>query len=416
MDRIFQTISTRRRLVLGGLAAGLLQVACRNAEHPVSRASKPDAGFPSSTASGPASSHAAQVPPLRLNLASYGGEPGASPSALRAAFGRAFAILKEKGGGSLLVPAGVYDFGSFSDGEYILLARGLRNVAILAHGATFKATTNGRAMPHMFYFVDFDNVTLAGAGFTDGGFAPWVEWKGMYGAGIQAERASRGFRMVDCRAERVVGLFAAHNNESTRHLLSDISIQGEVRHAYYGIGASYIAERVKADLVCHNVRRAFIAYGLKNADIRVRVSSTGSWPGSNGLVSLVAVGGKAGNVENVRLRVDASGAGIYGAYVHFYHQGPDEAGYMRDIDATVNAERLSLQPNLFRFSHEIDGVQKKTPRVWDRIHLRGRVRGEFGGRVVDSLSQSTAPGKVYVTRELAAHQGFSALPANFHPA
>lgn len=395
-DETTRIAGRRRMLLLAGMAV------CAAGWSPATRAVCPDAA-----------TGGAIVPPYMVSLAAYGGVPGAEPSILKNAFAKAFASLQEKGGGTLLVPPGVYDFGRYAESVLIVRADNLRNIAISAYGASFVATTTAKAMPFMFYFLNPENVTIAGARFFDPGFDPSVNWKGMYCAGIQADRESRGFRMCDCRAESVIGLFSANNNAGTRHYLEDIDIQGEIRNAYYGVGASFIRERVRVNLICHNVRRAFIAYALKDADITVVASSTADWLGSNGLVSLVAVGGPFGNVENVRVRVDATGAGIYGGYVHFYHQGPEAEGYMRDIDATVNLSHVSGTPRLFVFDHETNGVQAKTSRAWNNIRLHGQVAGKFDGRIISNPSVSTSPGAVYADANLAKFQDMSKLPAYF---
>jgi hypothetical protein len=355
----------------------------------------------------------AAVPPTRISLAEYGGMPGAGRAALVDAFGRAFAALTASGGGTLLVPAGEYDFGSCTDATDIILCRNLRNIAISAYGVTFAVTTAARTVPIFFNFFIFHNITMAGESFIDRGFNPWMNWRGMYCVGLQADRPSSGFRMVDCYAEKVVGMLASNNNAAGRTLMSDISVQGEVRYAYYGVGANFIREKVKVDLVCHDVRRAFIAYSLKNADIVVKVHSTPDWPGSNGLVALVSGGASTGNVEDVRVRVDVSGECIHSAYVHFYHQGPESAGYMRDIDATVNASDAKSVQNLFVFDHEIEGVQAKTARVWDRIALHGAVAGKFDGKVISNASVSTSPGTVYLDPNLATAAKMGSLAAGF---
>jgi hypothetical protein len=281
------------------------------------------------------------------------------------------------------------------------LCRNARDIAISAYGATFIASTRANVVPNMFYFFNFNNITIAGASFLDTGFDPWVNWKGMYCVGIQADQMSSGFRMVDCYAERVVGLLASHNNAAGRMHLSNLSVEGEVRNTYYGVGANFVRDQVKVELVCHNVRRAFIAYSLKDAEILVKAHSTSNWPGSNGLIALVSGGASMGNVERVRVEVDVSGEGIHGSYVHFYHQGPEAAGAMRDIDATVNLINVNAAQNMFVFDHETEGVQAKTSRRWDRISLHGTVIGKFEGRVVSNRSMTTAPGTVYLDANLA---------------
>ena len=355
----------------------------------------------------------AVVPPAVINLADCGGKPGAAPDVLAGAFGQAFATLALAGGGTLVVPEGLYDFGRVGVAANIILCRNMRNIAISAYGATFKVTTTAKVMPHLFYFFNFSNVTIAGASFIDAGFTPWLDWQGLYCVGIQADSLSSGFRMVDCYAERVVGMLAAHNSAGTRMQLSDISVHGEIRDAYYGVGANFIRERVHVDLACHNVRRAFIAYSLKSADIAIRLSSTSFWPGSNGLVALVSGGSRMGNVENVRVSVDVTGECIHSSYVHFYHQGPEQEGHMRDIDATVNLLKVEGAKSLFAFDHESDGIQEKTSRTWDRISLHGKVVGKFSGKVVSNASVSRSPGTVYLDPKLAALVAGDALAPQF---
>jgi hypothetical protein len=386
----------RRVFLIGGIGAGLAGLAgllpMRPDEAPLRLAWRGKVGDIGGAA----------VPSTVVSLADYGGMPGAGRPVLVDAFGRAFAALSEAGGGTLLVPAGLYDFGDVDQASDIILCRNVRNIAISAYGATFTASTRANVVPNMFYFFNFNNITIAGASFIDTGFDPWVNWKGMYCVGLQADEMSSGFRMVDCYAERVVGLLASNNNAAGRMHLSNLSVEGEVRNTYYGVGANFVRDQVKVKLVCHNVRRAFIAYSLKDAEILVKAHSTSNWPGSNGLIALVSGGASMGNVERVRVAVDVSGAGIHGSYVHFYHQGTEAAGAMRDIDATVNLINVNAVQNMFVFDHETEGVQAKTSRVWDRISLHGTVTGKFQGRVVSNTSVTTAPGTVYLDANLAS--------------
>lgn len=394
----------RRRLLLGGLGAGIAVIL------PAETAEAPS---PPPNLDKIGSRGGANVPLLVVSLADQGGVPGAAPQVLVQAFERAFGILSGAGGGTLLVPPGLYDFGIRGDADPVVLCRGARDVAISAYGATFRAASKARAVPSLFYFFNFSNLTLAGASFIDAGFSPWIDWQGMYCVGLQADAASSGFSMVDCRAERVVGLLASNNNAVTRRYLSGIKVHGEVRDAYYGVGANHVRSGVEVDLSCHNVRRAFIAYGLKDADIAIRVSCTPDWPGSNGLVALVSEGASSGNVEQVRVRVDVTGFGIHASYVHFYHQGPERQGSMHDIDATVNLMHVDGARNMFTFDHETDGVSARTQRSWDRIFLHGKVAGPFDGTVISNPTVTSSPGTVYLDRNLAALMQGGKLAKNF---
>jgi len=356
---------------------------------------------------------AAMVPPAIVSLADYGGLPGAQTAALVGAFRQALDALADQGGGTLLVPRGVYDFGRRTDAATLVLCRNARDIAISAYGALFTVTTAANVMPNLFYFFNFQNITIAGASFADAGFDPRPDWRGMVCVGIQADRPSHGFTLVDCYAERVVSLLSSHNNAVTRRYLSNIRVQGEVRYAYYGVNASFIRENADIDLVCHDVRRAVIASALRNADIRVTASSTAQWPGSNGLIALICSGASVGNVKNVRIVLAASGEGNYGSYVHFYHQGDETEGAIRNIDATVHVAHAAPAMSLFLFDHEARFVKATTSRVWDRIALHGTITGDFDGRVVANPSVSARPGTVCLDRRLAqhahAHPGHMAL-------
>lgn len=391
----------RRLFLARGLAAGALALATPGRHG--------SAVVPFWHPRDPAAS--APVPDTTVTLADFAGRPGADRSVLAGAFRKGLAALARAGGGTLLVPPGTYDFGAFDQAESILMCRDLRDILISAYGAVFVANTAKPVVPHMFYFNNFNNVTLAGATFFDHGFSPWVDWQGMYCVGIQADRPSSGLRLVDCRAERVLGLLASNNDAAGRHLLSDIHVQGEVRHAYYGVGANYIGGRVSVDLDCHNVRRAFIAYAARHADVVVRTSANRAWPGSNGLVALVCPGTRLGDVEHVRVWIDVSGDCIHGSYVHFYHQGPQREGVMRDIDATVNVLSTQSMATMFLFDHETHGVEPRTARQWDRISLHGSLAAGSSGRMVANPSVSTASGTVYLDRNLAGPAG--AMPAGF---
>lgn len=404
MASAIRTPSRRRRVLLRAASLGLAGLS------PMALDDAPRSPAPRGVAGGIG---AARVPPTVVSLADYGGAPGAGPARLVRAFTRALAALADAAGGTLLVPAGVYDFGYQRRSSTIILCRDLRDIAISAYGALFTATTTANVMPTLFYFFNFRNVTIAGASFSDRGFSPWIDWRGMYCVGIQADRASSGLTLVDCFARRVVGLLASHNHAGNRALMSGIRVRAEVHDAYYGVGASFIRERVDIELDCHNVRRAVIAAALNRAEIVVRADSTSNWPGSNGLVALVAPGSSMGDVEHVRVRADVSGACRYAGIVHFYHQGPEIRGRMRHIDATVNLFHVDSAASMFVFDHEIARIEPSTTRVWDRIALHGRIVGRFAGRIVANPSRSLAPGTVDLDRALAQHQDPAALGAGF---
>lgn len=355
----------------------------------------------------------------RFNLADFGGVPGAGPATLVNAFGQAFDEIRSAGRScELLVPPGVYDFGKHAAPGNTVLAEELRDVFIYAYGARFKVNTTANVIPCLFYFSNPNNVTFAGASFTDTGYVPDVNWRGMYCARAEATRACSGFRMIDCDVNGAVGMFASQSHGDSKFLMRDISLHGRVRNAYYGAGLTYVGENARVDLVCEDVRRGCIAYGLKNAGIRIRMNHGATALGSNGFISLACEGESAGNVENVRVDLRVSGVGNHSGLVHFYHQQTEAPGLMRNIDATVTLDNFkpgSETTSLFVFDHEVPGMKvlPATTRGWDQIALHGNVAKGFSGRIVHNPSVSRYPGRIYVDANLAGAAGMSRLPRYF---
>jgi len=386
----------RRRLLLGGVAALVLNVPRRG----VARSEKP-------------------ANRAKISLATFGGVPGASPEVLIDSFEQAFAHLKLAGGGELVVPPGIYDFGDCSSGGRVISVDDLQNVVISAYGATFRLKTTKKVIPLLFYFFNPNNVKVAGASFNDAGYDGDVDWRGMYCVKAEANRPCSGFTMVDCYVNGAVGLFQSQQHGVNRYLMKDISLHGTVENAYYGAGLTYVGDNARVDLICRNVRRGCISFGLKNAHIKIRMSHTADAPGSNGFIALACEGESEGNVENVHIDLDVSGVGNHSALVHFYHVKSERLGYIRKVNAAVtvnNLKRGHTPTNVFVFDHELPStaILPSTARGWDQIVLRGSVRGRLPGRLIHSPSRSTSSGTIYIASELATRElNMSELPAYF---
>lgn len=401
----------RRRLVGGAVLAGLLS-ACGG-----SGDDGQDAAGPSSTP--PPTPGAQPGGTTRISLAESGGVPGASPEVLRNAFARSFSQLVASGGGELLVPSGVYDFGSYSTDADIVSAENLRNVRINAHGAHFVATSAADVTPYLLRFKNPENVVIAGARFSDLGYDPQVNWRGMHCVRVEATRASSGFAMIDCQAENVVSLFYS-DQTSNRFLLTDVDIQGRLKNAYYGVDTLYVGDNVKVNLRCEDVRRGFISFGARNADVDIQLTCNNEFEGSNGFVALICEGASAGDVENVSVRLDISGAVSHRGLVHFYHQQSEGLGAMRNIDARISANNLrsgrrAVRVDAFIFDHELPNgrILSTTTREWDRIFLHSSGVGSMPGRLISNPSVSTGTGGIFISRSLAPLIDLSGLPNYF---
>lgn len=394
MSRV-RTGKRRRRLLLSSAAALLLQANTTFLAH----AAKPESR-------------------RKLNLAVFGGEPGASGSTLVDAFTEAFAHLKSVGGGELLVPPGDYDFGDCSTGGRIISVDDLSNVVIQAYGATFRLNTTDRVIPVLFYFFNPNNVKFAGARFIDTGYDANVDWRGMYCVKAESNRSCRGFTMVDCQVNGAVGLFQSQQHGPNRYLLKDINLHGKVENAYYGAGLTYVGENARVDLACRNVRRGCISFGLRNASIRIRMDHAADAPGSNGFIALACEGESEGNVENVRIDLTVSGASSHSGLVHFYHVKSEKLGYIRKVDASVTVNQLKrgrIRTNVFVFDHELPStlILPVTARGWDQISLSAKVNGDLPGRMIHNPSASTSPGSIYLDPALVEQINMAKLPSYF---
>lgn len=380
----------RRRLLLGGLCLAGLGVAT-----------------PSVAGAG------------SVSLAACGGRPGASRAELVGAFARAFDLLRSAGGGVLDIAPGAYDFGRQAEDASIIPVEGLHDVRIRAHGALFLLDTVASVTPCLFYFVNPVNVVFEGASFSDAGYDPHLNWRGMVCVRVEATVPVRGFALVQCAVDGAVALFQCHQHGRHKFLVRGIRLQGTVSNAYYGASLTYAGDDADVDLACENVRRGCMSYGLRNAAIRMRMLHARGQPASNGFISLACEGASAGNVGNVRIALESSGPACHGSLIHFYHQQQERAGEMANIRAHVKLSGMREGDSalrVFLFDHEVAGgvILRRTARTWSDISLSGEIGGRLHGRLVDNPSASISPCSIRLDPALSAHAALSGLPAYFH--
>ncbi|OWW18560.1 hypothetical protein [Noviherbaspirillum denitrificans] len=386
----------RRTLFLLGAAALLPQFS------PYAHARRPDQGNDS-----------------QVNLADHGGVPGADPETIIDAFHQAFAQLKRRGGGTLHVSAGVYDLGKRGNGTAVTAAD-LSNVAISAYGAKLTMTTEGTGTvtPVFFRFINPDNITISGMAFTDSGTDLTVNWFGAICFVVESTRPCRGFRTVDCLAENVVRLLMASQPEKDRYTFEGFDLHATIRNAYYGAGCVFNGANSRADLTVHNVRRAFIGYGMRNWELNIKASADGVAPGSNALVELAA--DHRGHAESIKVNLAVSGnLKNYGGLVTFYLQGPPTTTtFIRNVKANVTLNNVSAKAGaVFLFPYEAPGAggyADTTASTWEEIRLSGKVIGSYSGTMIKNPSVSTGKtNSIYVDRDLVGYMKMAMLPDYF---
>lgn len=363
-----------------------------------------------------------------LNFADFGGVPGARTDVLLAAFNAAFAQLKKLGGGVLMVPPGNYDLGNYSESSHVISISDLRNVLISAYGARFQATSKALITPFLFVFHNPNNVVMAGANFIDLGFneSAWAthnRW-GMYCVCVDSKTLCENFKLVDCYAQNVTALYS-NDSRSNKFKVNNVVIENcRVTNAYYGVAVLYPGDNLSVrNLICQDVRRGFISYGLKNADIDIKLHCSANFAGSNGFIVLACEGSDEGDVENVRIKLDVSGVESHLALVHFYQQQKDSPGAIKNVNATVNVNQLTTEGknaklgklNVFVFDHELPNttILKSTTRIWDQITLSGKIVGSISGDIISAPSVSKTPGVLIIDDNLYARVNLSDLAAKF---
>lgn len=330
------------------------------------------------------------------------------------AFMKAFDALRERGGGVLFVPAGNYDFGTYSKSEFVMFITDISNFTILAYGATFTVTTINTATPFLFTFKNCSNFHIYGAKFFDKGFDPssWLthqRW-GMAAVTVQpSDTYHSGITLVDCEARNLTYFLLSDQAtqatvSSQRRSFGDFTVKNcYVENAYYGIDLLYVGGSTNVEMRCKDVRRGFISYGQRNTTVHIDLYTSQGFFGSNAFISLACEGegfidrwgnplGEDANVSNIKVHVTVSGYEGHLAYVRGYHQQADNAGTISNIDATVQINKLSTvgknpllgNTNAFALSHETPtGVIATTNRRFHNFRMDLQLNGTITGKPID---------------------------------
>lgn len=355
----------------------------------------------------------AQIPGNFLNLADFGGIPGANSAAIISAFNQAFGLLKSLGGGSLLIPPGTYDLGSYTDGIYLIGVKDLQNVEISGYGATLEMTTAAPTITVFFNFQNPSNVTFSGLSFYDHGTDLSVTWRGAVCFDVYTTRPCSGFRTVDCSADHVHNFFRSFAQGAEKYTLSECDLHATIKNCYYGLNLKYNGRFSRCDISCVAVRRGFIGYGMQDWDITMRCDSNNEAQGSNGFIALVNSTGDA--TENCSIKLAVTGSTYpYSSLIHFYHQAQGDTEYFRNIRADAQLDSNAAgNATLFLFDHALlSGIAATTLRTFDEIYLTGNIAGAYAGKIIDDPSVSVGtPNAIWLSSVFSGRQDMSQLPA-----
>lgn len=367
------------------------------------------------------------IPDFTVNLADFGGTPASSASQIKTAFASAYAALKAntsaefpKGGGTLVINAGTYNFGSHTAESYMTLVSSLHNAVITGDGATFACTTLvGGGMPVFLGYTNPQNVCVHGIAFRDAGTDLNVNWQGAVCIRVNPTATCSKFRTESVSASAVGALWACQGGS---YLFSHASIHGYVGNSYYGIEAQYDARSSSCTMVVSNVKRAIVAQGFQNWNVHISASANGvASTASNAFLAIVPDNNGIVDEVNVNLHIRGNWS-QYLSVVHFYQQLANSGISCEDVTVTVNCESVGAAASggLFRFSHEFPAGTfiSSTSRVFARMRLEANVlQGTYGGALCGVITTSVAAGNdIAIFQNAASRWSSTGMPSYMHTA
>lgn len=355
----------------------------------------------------------AGFPANAVNLATFGGVPGATRAAMISAFGQAYDALEAQGGGILDIDPGEYDFGAGPDQGNFLIGRvGLANICIRGYGATLSCATDTLRSGAILSFMNPSNIAIMGLAFHDRGYDRAVEWKGAKAIETYCTAPTVGFKVIDVEAESCVAMFYSGAEVGSYYSLSGVEVSGWATNCYYGVDSNQNCSGTKVDIVCHNVRRALIAYGSQNWDVRIASSADAQFIGSNGLVDFIAQPGYT--CDNIKIDLHVSGYTPYSSLFKLYGQGDGVSAY-NHIRACVRVANAIGDSPLFETHHaSSNGVEPTTGFVFADVDLTGSIAGSYDGPIILNSSQSTDPStQIRLSRAFFGLNGATALPSYY---
>lgn len=320
-----------------------------------------------------------RIPNRVVNLATYGGIPGALAATIKTAIANALTALKAAGGGTLLIPPGIYDMGASAVNGYEFLGAQVEmsNIRISGYGALFTFQTTAAVITYGIVFVDGQNIELEGLQFRDTGYDSSLSWKGAHAVmsfQTSAFGGVKGFRMRDCYATSCLSPYAVQGDAA--FLLSDVDVQAVADNCYYGLQLDGVTN-VTASIVTTDARRSAIAYNCNNMTLTVDATNTAAGVGSNGWVELAARADD--DCGNWKVNLTYRGDVRHGTLVRVEHQGlAGTAGTMDNVDLTLtvdNPVNSGFASDAIKFTHDAGGGV--TNRVWSNFRVHGQFLGDW---------------------------------------
>lgn len=303
-----------------------------------------------------------------------------------AAIRRALAALRQ-GGGTLRFAAGrTYFCGDYRQSGNVFAVDGLRDATIEGDGATLVTRSIGRGTRTvLFRLRDFRNVAIIGLNGRDAGTDLTVDWQGQYF--VMAESSlgpCTGLVLEDVTVTDAVALLYVGGG---RGRMRDIRVRRCVAiRCYYGMVFEENGDGVEADLVTHNCRRSYFAYGVRGHRIDVRVHHDGRGPGADAccLIKRYLI-----DTHDIDLRARLIGPALPFAYAVKLEQQP----YDRSAPGLIAGIRIALtidtagRPTdhmipLGLSSYTEAGVEERgtTANRWQGIALSGRIPADYPAR------------------------------------
>jgi hypothetical protein len=325
------------------------------------------------------------------------GDNSANGTINKTAFANALATLTAAGGGTLLIPYGIYHFGNRSLDEILMDLDTPANIRVLSQHALLRMNTTDNSRPRFFRCKNPDGLIFDGIRFDDTGSDITVDWRGavcleFWGSGSAGFHG--GIEIRNCLADDVVTFLDC--NGTTDHRIRDIWLSNcRVRDSYYGINCRENGDGIRGSLRCENVRRAYFPYGVTDHNLEISIYHNGVGVGAN---SACLIKRYARDTKNIKLSTRFFGsAAQYNTAVTLEHEpAVTGTGVIEDIDLDIKisgdiASANAMTPLRFRSFDSGGSLETTTTNRWDNISLRGNpgAFGVGGNAIVFNAIQST---------------------------
>jgi polygalacturonase len=307
-------------------------------------------------------------------------------------------------GATIYFPPGEYYLGA-ADTMELLSLRNAENLRIVGDRATLTCRAFSKCA--MFALGSSRNIVFEGLGFRDYGLIR-ERTLGAYAIAIVQNDGppTENIEVRDCTFDSVLSAMTA--GEGSRVNARGLRFTNiTVTRSVYGLNFADCGDDVTArGFRCNDVMRSYFPYGVTNHDIELdtRNNATGFTD------VLIKCYDKV--TQRLKVKVTCRGKRSGDAIVAFDNQHSKGQGVIRDISVELDVDDADCRLDRVVLARSFDAnarYERQTQNRWDNISLDGDVRVCDSTKLIDVLTVSKTPGRMFIGSRLSKHPR---LPSN----